>query len=113
MKLLFIALTFLAASAQALCPANRTAYVRAEAYSRATDSLTYCGTNMKIIEVLSRDECSLTEAELLGQMAYLNNGQLQNGHDCETSLNPGDALILKIVQIDSKLKILPEPQFND
>lgn len=112
MKLLFTIMAFMAASAQAACPENRTAYVRAEAYSRATDTLTYCGTQMKIIEVLSRDECSLTESEVLGQLAYFDNGQLLNGHDCETPLEAGDVLILKIVKAGAKLRVLPEPQSN-
>lgn len=113
MKLIFVLIALASISAQATCPLNRTALVRTVAYSRATDALTYCGTNMKIVEILSKDECSLTDAEALGQIVYLGNGQLMNGHDCETPLNEGDILDLKIVQINSKLRVLPEVQILD
>ncbi len=113
MKLILVLIALLSVSAQAACPVNRTAFVRAAASSRATDALTYCGTNMQIVEVLSQDECSLTKAEALGQIVYLGNGQLMNGHDCETPLTDGEILILKIVQIDSKLRVLPEIQGLD
>ena len=104
MKLIFVLTTLLAISAQATCPTNRTAHVRAAAYSRATDSLTYCGTKMQIVELLSQDACSLTAAETVGQFFYFGNGQLVNGHDCEVPQSEGEVLILKIDKLDQNLE---------
>jgi hypothetical protein len=108
MKSIFALVTLLTMTAQAQCPSNPTAIVRAAAYSRATDSLTYCGTRMEIVEVLSTDECSLAASEILNQKVFLNNGHLMNGHDCETPLHAGDILILKIEKAGSSLRVVPE-----
>lgn len=98
MKVLISIFMFLPLISSASCPESKSTVVSVVVLGAQTNSLTYCGSSVQVVDVLTTGQCSLAKNEVLGKILFLNDGKLENGHDCVTTVNSGDRLTLKLTQ---------------